>query len=46
MKTDAFALGADAVVGFRFATSEVAASAAEIVAYGTAVRLRSGAESS
>ena len=46
MKADAFALGADAVVGFRFATSEVAASAAEVVAYGTAVRLRSNAESS
>lgn len=45
MKADAFALGADAVVGFRFATSEVAAGAAEIVAYGTAVRLRSNAES-
>jgi uncharacterized protein YbjQ (UPF0145 family) len=30
--------GADAVVGFCFATSEVARSAAEIVAYGTAVR--------
>lgn len=39
MKAEAFALGADAVVGFRFATSEVASSAAEVVAYGTAVRI-------
>lgn len=46
MKADAFALGADAIVGFRFATSEVAASAAEVVAYGTAVRIKSDVESS
>lgn len=39
MKAEAFALGADAVIGFRFATSEVASSAAEVVAYGTAVRV-------
>lgn len=39
MKTDAFALGADAVVGFRLATSEVAKNCAEVVAYGTAVKL-------
>lgn len=32
-------LGADAVVGMRLTTSTVAGSAAEIVAYGTAVKL-------
>tara|TARA_R110002072_G_scaffold24211_8_gene82709 strand:+ start:12109 stop:12432 length:324 start_codon:yes stop_codon:yes gene_type:complete len=36
---DARARGADAVVGFRFGTSEVAKAAAEVVAYGTAVKL-------
>ena len=36
----AVARGADAVVGLRFSTSEIATGAAEIVAYGTAVRLR------
>ncbi|MEZ6015239.1 MAG: YbjQ family protein [Planctomycetota bacterium] len=40
MLAEAHELNADAVVGFRFATSEVAKAAAEIVAYGTAVRLR------
>lgn len=40
MMAEAHALGADAVVGFRFGTSEVAKAAAEIVAYGTAVRLQ------
>ena len=39
MKAEAFARGADAIVGFRFATSEVAKNAAEIVAYGTAIQL-------
>lgn len=39
MKAEAFALGADAVVGFKFATSEVAKSAAEVVAYGTAIKM-------
>ncbi len=39
MTAEALALGADAVVGFRFATSEVAKSAAEVVAYGTAVKV-------
>lgn len=46
MKAEAFAMGADAIVSFRFATSEVASSAAEVVAYGTAVRVSSEAESS
>ncbi|MDG1983842.1 MAG: YbjQ family protein [Planctomycetota bacterium] len=39
MKAEAFALGADAVVGFRFATSEVAKNCAEVVAYGSAVKV-------
>ena len=33
-------LGADAVVGVRLTTSQTMANAAEILAYGTAVRLR------
>jgi uncharacterized protein YbjQ (UPF0145 family) len=37
MVEDAQTLGANAVVGMRFATSMVMASAAEILAYGTAV---------
>jgi len=40
MITEAQARGADAVIGFRFATAEVAKAAAEVVAYGTAVKLR------
>jgi uncharacterized protein YbjQ (UPF0145 family) len=40
MIEEARSRGADAVVGFRFATAEVAKAAAEVVAYGTAVRLR------
>ncbi len=36
---DADALGADAVVGFRLQTSSVMGGAAEIIAYGTAVKL-------
>ncbi|MEM1448576.1 MAG: YbjQ family protein [Planctomycetota bacterium] len=39
MKAEAFALGADAIIGFKFATSEVAKNAAEVVAYGTAVKI-------
>jgi len=39
MRDQAAALGADAVVLVRFATSEVLAGAAELTAYGTAVRL-------
>lgn len=37
---EARALGADAIVAMRFATSEVAKAAAEVVAYGTAVKLK------
>ena len=33
-------LGADAIVGIRLTTSEVMSNASEILAYGTAVRLR------
>lgn len=36
----ATALGADAVVNLRFTTSQVAGGAAELLAYGTAVKLR------
>lgn len=32
--------GADAVVGIRFVTAQIGAGTAELVAYGTAVRLR------
>jgi uncharacterized protein YbjQ (UPF0145 family) len=39
MEAEAESLGADAVVNVRFTTSNVAQSAAEILAYGTAVRL-------
>ena len=39
MLAEAHARGADAVVGFRFASSEIAEGAAEMLAYGTAVRL-------
>ncbi len=34
------AKGADAIIGLRFGTSDVAAGAAEVFAYGTAVKLR------
>jgi uncharacterized protein YbjQ (UPF0145 family) len=39
MKQEARALGADAVVNLRFTTSQVMAGAAELLAYGTAVRI-------
>lgn len=39
MTADARRLGADAVIGVRIATNHVAAGAAEILVYGTAVRL-------
>ena len=38
MKADAEELGADAIIGVRFATSTITTGAAEIVAYGTAVK--------
>ena len=40
MKQEARALGADAVVKLRFTTSQVMSGAAELLAYGTAVRIR------
>lgn len=40
MTKEAEALGADAILGVRFATSAVMAGAAEILAFGTAVKLR------
>lgn len=39
LSAEAQALGADAVVGLRFGTSQVSQGAAEVLAYGTAVRL-------
>jgi uncharacterized protein YbjQ (UPF0145 family) len=39
MVTAARQKGADAVIGIRFATSDVAPGAAEVFAYGTAVKL-------
>ncbi len=40
MADEARRLGADAIVGFRMETSSIMSGASEIVAYGTAVRLR------
>jgi len=40
MEQKAEKLGADAVINIRFTTSAVMASAAEILAYGTAVKLK------
>lgn len=39
MSEQAEAIGANAVINVRFATSSIAAGASEILAYGTAVRL-------
>ena len=44
MITDARSLGADAIIGIRFTTSSVMQGAAELLAYGTAVRIRSKGE--
>ena len=40
MIEDAQSKGADAILGFRFQTSTVAQGAAEILAYGTAVKIK------
>lgn len=40
MQNEALALGADAIVGVRFTTSMVMQGASEMLAYGTAVKLR------
>lgn len=39
MLDEARALGADAVIGVRFVSAEIAKNAAEVLAYGTAVKL-------
>ena len=39
MVEDAEAMGADAIVGMRYASSAIMQGAAELVAYGTAVKL-------
>ena len=39
MEREAQALGADAIVNVRFATSQVMSGAAELLVYGTAVRI-------
>lgn len=40
MVNDAIKMGADAVIGFQFSTSMVMAGASEMLAYGTAVKLK------
>ncbi len=40
MIQDAERMGADAIVGVRFTTSQVMTGAAELMAYGTAVKLK------
>jgi uncharacterized protein YbjQ (UPF0145 family) len=40
MLTEAEGMGADAIIAMRFTTSQVMNGAAEIMAYGTAVKLR------
>ncbi len=40
MVNDAIKMGADAIIGFNFSTSMVMQGASEMLAYGTAVKLR------
>ena len=40
MVNDAIKIGADAIIGFNFSTSMVMQGASEMLAYGTAVKLR------
>ena len=40
MKENAHAMGADAVINIRFSTSMIMAGSSEILAYGTAVKLK------
>jgi len=40
LETDATALGADAIVAMRMATSSITQGASEVLVYGTAVKLR------
>ena len=42
MEAQAQRLGADAIINVRFVTSQVMAGAAELLAYGTAVKLEKG----
>ena len=42
MVADAKSKGANGILGFRFQTSTIAGGAAEILAYGTAVKIRKG----
>jgi uncharacterized protein YbjQ (UPF0145 family) len=44
MVDEAEALGADAVIGLRYGTSSLMQSAAEVICYGTAVKIRSKPE--
>ena len=44
MVAEAEALGADAIVGLRFTTSAVTQGAAELLAYGTAVKLEGSSD--
>ena len=41
MVEDAKRMGADAIIGIRFTSAEVMSNAAEILVYGTAVKLQS-----
>ena len=43
MVIEASSMGADAVVGVRYATSAIMQSAAEVMAYGTAVKIKNKA---
>ena len=40
MIDEASSMGADAIIGVRFTTSSIMQSAAEVMAYGTAVKLQ------
>ena len=40
MVDEAVKMGADAVIGLRYATSAIVAQAAEVLVYGTAIRYR------
>ncbi|MBQ3579749.1 MAG: YbjQ family protein [Bacteroidales bacterium] len=40
MIEQASSMGADAIIGVRYTTSAIAAEAAEVLAYGTAIRMR------
>jgi len=42
LKEEAAKLGADAVIAVRFTSTQIMTGAAEILAYGTAVRLKGG----